>query len=256
MSDKKKAVLNLSENEIPLSLITADEKENVRSDYRELKELADSIRKHGQLEPVGIDENNNLIYGFRRFKAIKEILNLDSIKYVRVKMKEETREVIQLVENIHRSDLTDYELAGTLNRLKESKDLSDRELSELIGKSLKWVNDKISHYKIAENVETARSLPTSLVNEARSLPEEKQKEILKEAKEKKLSQKETREKVKNSRQRENQGTRKLSGARSQEPSKEDRISQLKKEISGLKKEISKQKRTLEAKEKELEKLIG
>ncbi len=190
---KKKEALDVSVNEILLSMVKADFKKNIREDYSGIEELAESIRKHGQLEPVGIDANDNLIYGFRRFKAVKEILKWDSIKFVKIELDKKDRETIQLVENIHRTDLTDYEIAETLNSLKKKEKLSDKELAGKIGKSEKWVNEKISHYMIAENTPEAKILPSSIVNETRSLKTEEQKKLLKKAKEEKLSVKKTRE---------------------------------------------------------------
>lgn len=205
--NKKKETLNLPENEIFLSMINADFKKNIREDYSGIEELAESIRKHGQLEPVGIDGNNNLIYGFRRFKAVKEILKWDSIKYVRIELDKKDRETIQLVENIHRADLTDYEIAESLHTLKKKEKLSDKELGERIGKTLKWVNDKISHYKTAKTIPEAKYITSSVVSEVRALEEEQKKNLLKKAKDENLSVKKTRDlanelKPENSRRRE------------------------------------------------------
>ena len=72
--------------EIEIKEIKVDFKKNVRHSYnaQELDELASSIKSQGQLQPIGIDEKDNLVYGFRRYKAIKEILKQTKIKYVRV----------------------------------------------------------------------------------------------------------------------------------------------------------------------------
>lgn len=237
---KKDEVLNLSENEMFLSMINADFKKNIREDYSDIEELAESIRKHGQLEPVGIDGNNNLIYGFRRFKAIKEILKRNSIRFVRIALDKKDRETIQLVENIHRADLTDYEIAESLHTLKKKEKLSDKELGERIGKTLKWVNDKISHYKTAETIPEAKYITSSVVNEVRALEEKQKRDLLTKAKDENLTVKETRDfakefKPENSRRRESEKM-------VNEPEKEsgkDRIKALKAEIKDLKAKLKK-----------------
>lgn len=187
--------------EIDLEEIKVNFKNNVRTNYneQEIKELAKSIQEDGQLQPIGLDEKDNLVYGFRRYKAIKEILKLKKIKYVRVSYK--NLEVIQLVENIQREDLSDYEIASSLSKLKKELKATNKDLSLRLNKSEKWIEDKIKHSEIIE--ETAShvdvgtngkliKLPTSIVNETRNLAPKERAEVLTSGK----SQKEIRDTVK------------------------------------------------------------
>ena len=48
-----------------------------RKDMGDLTSLKNSIKELGLLQPIVIDENNNLIAGFRRLQACKELGKID-----------------------------------------------------------------------------------------------------------------------------------------------------------------------------------
>ncbi len=187
---------------IGIDRIKVNFKKNVRHDYNELKELANSIKVNGQLQPIGIDGSDNLIYGFRRYKAMKEILNEKNIKYIRIE-KIDNLEVIQLVENIQRDDLSDLEIANSLKKLKEDLRITNAQLANQLNKSEKWIEDKIKHYEImqetishageGEEIKKLKSIPTSLVNETRNIDSKKRASILLNSK----NRQEIRDKIKN-----------------------------------------------------------
>ena len=186
-------------DEIDLEEVKVNFKKNVRTDYNELEELARSIKEDGQLQPIGLDDKDNLIYGFRRYKAIKEILKLKKIKFVRVSF--DNLDVIQLVENIQREDLSDYEIAKSLSKLKKELKATNKDLSLRLNKSEKWIEDKIKHSEIIEETVShvdvgikgkLIQLPTSKVNETRNLNPKERAEILTSGK----TQKEIRDTVK------------------------------------------------------------
>ena len=173
--------------EIEIKEIKVDFKKNVRHSYnaQELDELASSIKSQGQLQPIGIDEKDNLVYGFRRYKAIKEILKQTKIKYVRVSF--DNLDVVQLVENIQRDDLKDYELASSLSKLKEELKLTNKELALKLNKTEKWIEDKIKHSDLINEtashvdvgtLEILKQFPTSKVNETRKLSPKERVEVL------------------------------------------------------------------------------
>lgn len=104
-----------------------DEK-NVRSDYRsglfnadsdDIKALAESILEFGLIEPIIVSqiENNkfNLIAGERRLRAL-QLINInypDRMREITVKVydgiTDERKKMIQLIENVQRKDLSDYD---------------------------------------------------------------------------------------------------------------------------------------------------
>jgi ParB family chromosome partitioning protein len=189
----------IQHGEIDLKEVKVNFKKNVRTDYNELEELARSIKKDGQLQPIGLDDKDNLIYGFRRYKAIKEILKLKKIKFVRVSF--ENLEEIQLVENIQREDLSDYEIAKSLSKLKKKDNATNKDLSLRLNKTEKWIEDKIKHNDLIKEtlshvdvgkIAELEDIPTSLVNETRKLNPKERAKVLTSGK----SQKKIREDVK------------------------------------------------------------
>jgi ParB-like chromosome segregation protein Spo0J len=90
MSSKSKLAL-LDDSNFPIELIEVGQNIRDVSEKEEgIKELADSIDNYGQLEPIGIefDENEKgkfkLVYGHRRLIAISKILKWKNVKVVRV----------------------------------------------------------------------------------------------------------------------------------------------------------------------------
>ena len=96
--------------------------ERFRKKFEDIEGLAASINKHGLIEPIVLDEHNNLIAGERRFKA-HVFLKRDTIeaKYIKDLNELEKKEV-ELEENIQRKAFTWQEEVGakaSLHKLKQ-----------------------------------------------------------------------------------------------------------------------------------------
>lgn len=101
--------------------------ERLRSDNGDLQELAESIRTYGLLHPVVIDQDNNLVAGFRRLSACK-LLGWTEIetKTINCLTEVELRE-IELEENIKRKELRPVENSRCMIELAELKEKTLRE---------------------------------------------------------------------------------------------------------------------------------
>lgn len=92
-------------------------------DTTSLKELAESIRQDGVIQPIEVTEMGDgrylIVHGERRWRAAK-LAGLDTIPAVvqRRNYDSVTRFVRQLVENIQREDLNDVDRAAGLLRLR------------------------------------------------------------------------------------------------------------------------------------------
>ena len=85
----------------------------------ELQELADNIRQNGQINPILVRPKNGryeLIGGERRLKAIADILKLNDIDCLVKDISDEKAALTALVDNINRTDLTDFEIAHSLKK--------------------------------------------------------------------------------------------------------------------------------------------
>lgn len=116
-------------------------------------DLARRIKTEGLRNPVeivrvdNIDENDGKLYrlfaGFRRYMAhrINGATHIDARIYEGLSLAEETER--NFTENIAREDLTFMQEARGVERLRSLRGGSLRELGEHIGKSPKWVQQRI-----------------------------------------------------------------------------------------------------------------
>jgi ParB/RepB/Spo0J family partition protein len=116
----------------------------IRSEYdlEPIKDLADSMRLHGQLQPGGVDEDNNLIFGYRRYFA-KELLGESTMDVVRYpgRLPAGVFKTLQLIENIQRLDISSAEFYQALKQLTEDFPGITREsLAKLVCKSLSTIS--------------------------------------------------------------------------------------------------------------------
>ena len=84
---------------IKISSIKVKEKFSYRDKLENISELAKSIKKTGLLAPVVINSNNELISGYRRIEAFKE-LGERSIPEVTQEFSEENRVLIEELASI------------------------------------------------------------------------------------------------------------------------------------------------------------
>lgn len=93
-------------------------RKRVRKNLGDLKPLAESLKTHGLMNPILINEKNELIAGHRRLEAAKS-LGWTTIA-ARVVERAEEAELLEMEveENTHRKALTADELAEAYDRLE------------------------------------------------------------------------------------------------------------------------------------------
>ena len=108
-----------------------------RFDAEPLGELAESIRRHGVLQPLLVRKHPDgyeLIAGERRWRAAR-IAGLSSVPaVVRKESEDDEQLVLGLIENLQRSDLDPIEEARGLQRLTIEFGLTHEEVAARIGK--------------------------------------------------------------------------------------------------------------------------
>ena len=144
---------------IPVSKIISNPRQprkNFRTDL--LNELADSIKKHGVLQPLllseKVDGNYEIIAGERRWRASK-IAGLATVPAVVKQYKDQEKLEVTLIENIQRSDLNPLEEAFAYKRLMEEFDLTQEEAAGRVGKSRPSVANSIRLLELPEKVREA-----------------------------------------------------------------------------------------------------
>lgn len=98
--------------------------ERFRKDFGDLEGLADSIKQKGLLQPIVVDDANNLVAGERRLKACRS-LRWDEVPVVRLgELDEVGRREIELEENVRRKQLTwveEVKAVAELHRMKQER---------------------------------------------------------------------------------------------------------------------------------------
>ena len=102
-----------------------------------IKELSESIKKHGLLQPIIVVAKDNdymLLAGERRYRATKEA-GLNTIRAIVADIEHENLRELALIENIQREDLNPIELGIAYKELIEEYNITQEGLSEIIKKS-------------------------------------------------------------------------------------------------------------------------
>ena len=118
-----------------------------RKVFREeaLEELAESIRRHGILQPLSVRRvgiSYELIAGERRLRA-GQLAGLTEIPCIVMNMDDRESGLTAMVENLQRQDLDYIEEARGLSFLIEKWSMSQEQVSRLIGKSQSSVANKL-----------------------------------------------------------------------------------------------------------------
>ena len=104
----------------------------------ELKELANSIKSNGILQPIIVRPSKNnrfeIIAGERRWRAA-QIAGIHEIPSLIKEMNDETIQEVALIENIQRENLNPIEEAMALKRLQDEFDLTQQQVADSVGKS-------------------------------------------------------------------------------------------------------------------------
>ncbi len=105
-------------------------------DQKKLEELAESIKKHGVIQPVLVRKDGKsyeLVAGERRFRAAK-LAKLKKIPVVVSNISDVQSLEIAILENIQREDLNPLEVAKGYQRLKNEFGYTQETVAKSVGK--------------------------------------------------------------------------------------------------------------------------
>ncbi len=127
-----------------------------RTVFREdaLAELAESIRRHGILQPLSVRRTGisyELIAGERRLRAA-QLAGLTEIPCIVMSMDDKESGMAALIENLQRQDLDFIEEAKGIARLMEQWSMSQEQAAKIIGKSQSSVANKLRILKHSPQV--------------------------------------------------------------------------------------------------------
>jgi len=122
-----------------------------------IRELADSIREKGLLQPIKVNEENGryqIIFGDRRFLAV-QALGWEKVEAIVGEVDEATILLERAIENLQRQDLTALEEAHEFDRLIKDTKLSIAKIAKFTGKSAGTIKRTIEILKFPDYLQLA-----------------------------------------------------------------------------------------------------
>lgn len=123
-------------------------------DEEALEELAESIKRYGVIQPIIVvkkDKYYEIVAGERRWRASKKA-GLKEIPAIVRQSDERQNKEIALIENVQREDLNAYEKALGIKELMDEYQLTQQEVSEILGKSRSSVANTVRILNLDERV--------------------------------------------------------------------------------------------------------
>lgn len=143
---------------IPIEKIAPNPRQPRRHfDEAALRQLADSIRQHGILQPLSVQKAGNgcylLVAGERRLRAAG-LAGLNKVPCIEVRVSDEESAILALVENVQRCDLHYIEEAAAIAKLISAHGLSQEETARRLGRSQSAVANKLRLLRLSQECVT------------------------------------------------------------------------------------------------------
>jgi ParB family chromosome partitioning protein len=135
-------------------------------DEEGLRELADSIREHGIIQPIIVEDAGNgnyvIVAGERRTRAAR-MAGLKEVPVIIRNYSDAKRLEVSLIENVQRADLNPIEEASAYRALAELTGLSQDDVALRVGKNRSTVANALRLLKLPlpmrEALETGKMTP-------------------------------------------------------------------------------------------------
>ncbi|UBH08598.1 nucleoid occlusion protein [Macrococcus armenti] len=171
-------------------------------DEEKIKELADSIKSYGLLQPIVVrpieEDMYEIIAGERRFRALK-MNNTAETEVIVKQMNDKETAAIALIENIQRENLSAVEEAEAYKKLLDLDGITQNDLATSLGKSQSFIANKLRLLRLSQPILDALNKHQITERHARSLlalDEAGQLQMLNIIKSQNLNVKQTEERVK------------------------------------------------------------
>jgi ParB family chromosome partitioning protein len=166
--------------ELKISEVVANHATNLRKDYgnEDFASLKESIKQHGILQPMhvykGDDNKYHLFDGFRRHKAVYELLEEGIIKdtklvFVINDIEDEATRILKTLLSNERKNFTAIEESLMIGELVELTGKSQAQVAEMLGKTPAYVSKAMSISRADESVVNAAKSGAINVNDAAAL---------------------------------------------------------------------------------------
>ena len=125
-------------------------------DEEALRELSDSIKIHGIIQPIIARESDSgdgyeIIAGERRWRAA-QMAALHEVPVIVRTLTDQSAMAMALIENIQREDLNPVEEANMMRRLADEFNLSHAQIGENVGKSRATITNLLRLLSLTDSV--------------------------------------------------------------------------------------------------------
>jgi len=143
-------------NKIDITNIYPNKKQPRKNfEEKEIKELSESIKNQGLIQPIVVREASNNTYeivaGERRWRAC-QMAGLHSINCVVMSVDEKNIYELALIENIQRENLNIVEEAQAYKNLIQLNNIKSEDLSKKIGKSASHISNLIRILELDDEI--------------------------------------------------------------------------------------------------------
>ena len=189
--EEKQKILNEYSVEIPMKNIK--EGKNIRKQYHNIDELAESIKLYGLIEPIVVYQEDKssdiytIISGHRRYKACQKN-KAETIKVAILDGDDLTEEKIFLImieENVQRDDLDNSEIYESILSLRD-QGYSIRDIAKKMCKSPAYIQAYVNIETLNLSVEEINDMNVykagRLANKIKDMPEAEKKQELEKVK--------------------------------------------------------------------------
>src|SRR3954454_13295179 len=164
-----------AQRKVPIEFLKPNPR-NPRREFAEaeLRELADSIRQHGVIQPIvvrpvrGAQDRYEIIAGERRWRA-SQIVGLHEVPVVPVDVSDSDALEIAIIENVQREDLNALEEALGYHALADEFKRSQEEIAKIVGKSRSHVAKMMRLTKLPDEVKALIASGQLSAGDARAL---------------------------------------------------------------------------------------
>ena len=164
-----------AQRKVPIEFLKPNPR-NPRREFadNELRELADSIRQHGVIQPIvvrparGTQDRFEIIAGERRWRSA-QIAGLHEVPIVPVDVSDSDALEIAIIENVQRADLNPMEEAQGYHALAGEFKRSADDIAKIVGKSRSHIANMMRLTKLPAEVQRYIALGKLSAGHARAL---------------------------------------------------------------------------------------
>lgn len=154
-------------------------------DENSIRELADSIKEHGLIQPIIVRPTGNgltyqIVAGERRWRACR-VLNMNDVPVIIKDFSDIEVAQISIIENIQRADLNPVEEAYAYRELMDNYEMTQERVAEAVGKSRSYIANSLRLIALPENALNALRAGEISVGHAKALLSLESDEVIENA---------------------------------------------------------------------------